>query len=72
VPFATKVPCRKVLLLLDFSRGNVIDVSASDALSQIKDLKKRGIDIAFVRMLEGCPRSHVRLRIRAIVGSKLP
>ena len=56
-------------LLLDFSQVNFIDISASDAwLSLIKELKKRGISLAFARVRDAV-RDDMRVSgIEAIVG----
>jgi anti-anti-sigma factor len=56
-------------VLLDFSQVNFIDISASDELlSLIKELKNRGIALAFARVRDGV-RDDMRVAgIQDIVG----
>ena len=58
-------------MLLDFSQVNFIDISASDELlSLIKELKNRGIALAFARVRDPV-RDDMRLAgIEAIVGPR--
>ena len=58
-------------LLLDFSQVNFIDISASDAwLSLIKELKNRGISLAFARVRDEV-RDDMRVSgIEALVDSQ--
>ena len=58
-------------MLLDFSQVNFIDVSASDELLRlIKEVKNRGITLAFARVRDPV-RDDMRLGgIEAIVGPR--
>jgi MFS superfamily sulfate permease-like transporter len=56
-------------VLLDFSLVNAIDVSAGDALlSLIRELKDRGISVAFARVLDAVRCDMRRAGIEAVVG----
>jgi anti-anti-sigma factor len=56
-------------LLLDFSQVNFIDITASDVwLSQIKQLKSRGISLAFARVRDEVRDDMQVAGIEAVVG----
>jgi MFS superfamily sulfate permease-like transporter len=56
-------------VLLDFAPVNFIDVSAEDGLSSlIKDLQKKGITVAFVRVRDSVRHKMKHAGIEALVG----
>jgi len=56
-------------VLLDFSQVNFIDISASDELlGLIKELKNRGITLAFCARARRCPRRYAARWDRGYCG----